>query len=158
MIYEDIMTADLRNHYIPVTVEGETLAENNNSAWIGLMQQEFASLKGVLFGESGQGGIFPEIKAALEKLDRGQDQLEDQISCMANTQIRDKAEIEARIAEVKTDLEKIGSIARGARDGLADHLKDVKERARFNWTRASLVIGWSLAAGSFLWQLAKVIP
>jgi hypothetical protein len=131
-LYTDIMAADLTRQHIPVEVE--TVPNDGDiKIWVTMMREEFAGLKSVLFGQDGHGGFLPDIKAGLEKLSKGQDLLEDQISSMVNTQLRDKAELEAKVQSVRSDLNSVGEIARSARHELENHCEDMVRRKKTRW-------------------------
>jgi hypothetical protein len=148
-----IMSADLTLEHIPIEVEEEKKMPDDTKQWLNMLRDEFSSLKGWLAGSEGQGGVLNDIKDDLVNLERGQRQIEDKLSSMVNTQIRDKAEADAKIAEVKADVNAVGNIAREAKAGLASHCEDYESKRRFRWELllgifgvlaglAVAVIGW----------------
>ena len=137
-----INSADLTRHHIPVEVEEERhIVGDDTKVWVNLMREEFAGMKAWLSGPDGQSGVLASIKDHLEKLEKGQRQIEDQLSCMASVQIRDKAELDAKIVGVKNDVDSVGNLARGARKAIDDHIEDSEELRRFHWEQALGISG-----------------
>jgi len=144
--YVALMAGDV-DKLVPIEVEEDGMPEDTKQ-WVNLLRDEFASFKGWLAGADGQGGLLNDIKADLVKLELGQRQIEDRISSMVTAQIRDRAETDAKIAEVKQDVNEIGSIARSARDGLGKHCEDMEAKRKFRWETLVGVAG--VVAGALI--------
>jgi len=140
---DDIMSADLSKHHIPLQTKEISVKEvDENATWLRLMREEFAGLKAWLSGPDGQhGGILREIKDDLEHLDAGQSQIEGQITTLVNVQIRDKAELDAKIMSVKNDVDSVGLIARDARETITDHVDEMKTMRNFKIEQTIAVLG-----------------
>ncbi len=139
----DILVADLGRHHIPITTEEVGLKEHeDNATWLRMMREEFAGLKAWLSGPDGQhGGILQEIKDDLAGLDTGQRQIEGQITTLVNVQIRDKAELDAKILSVKNDVDNVGVIARSANETISDHVDEMKSMKKFKIEQTVAVLG-----------------
>lgn len=128
-------------------IEGE-LEDGEDVASGGVMSNmvlsELAGLKAWLAGTDGQPGYLTGIKEDLAELTVGQHQIEEKISTIIRTQIEDRSDMEGRIEKVKLDLHNIGGIARGARDGLNAHMKDVKKKEEAKALRLDADKKWSV--------------
>jgi hypothetical protein len=151
------MSADLTRHYIPVEVEEiKEMAPTEANRITRLEMQfnefreKFSTFMGALRGDDGQGGLLPEIKQSLEELKVGQRQMEDQMSTMASTQIRDRADLEALINGNKNDINAVGEIARTNRENLKGHCEDMEDRRKFRIEMAAPYIALVVALAGVL--------
>jgi hypothetical protein len=121
-----IMSADLTRHHIPIDVEEFKEMSDETKQWVSILRDEFSGLKAWLTGPDGSGGVLDGIKEDLNMLERGQKQIEEQLSSIVNTQLRDRAEIEAKVDRVKHDVNNLGEKVRDNRDRIEGHCLDVE--------------------------------
>ena len=138
-----ILSETLSRDAIPIEVKEYTKVPENNEikTWVNLMREQFAALNGVLFGQEGQGGFLPDIKTDLSGLKTDIHQIDEQLSTLVGVQIRDKADLEAKIALNKNDIDSLGDVARGTREDLVEHCKSFESSRRFKWEQLFGILG-----------------
>lgn len=136
-----IMSANLTRQHIPVDVEEEERKVDDSRVWLTMMREEFLILKTELSGSDGKGGILGEIKDDVSKLEKVNHHIDEKLSTLITAQIRDKAELDSKIVNVKSDIDKVGNIARGARDIIDTHIEEAEELRRFRWEQLFGIVG-----------------
>ncbi len=153
--------------------------DRNSNTWPTILLGEFRELKGWLSGTDGRGGKIGSLETQISDVAIEVRHINDHLSTLTNTQIKDRAHSDARDSAIENEIEKtekrlstqiynVAEIGRGAHEKIDEHLKELeiakkaeakaeekkeekKERTVGQWlTIAGIIVAPFIGAGATL--------
>lgn len=174
-LHIDILSADLRNHSIPVTTKDEDVPEDVKQLRADIEKLErvanmnandISRLTGHLTGSDGKGGALDRLEKGQESLMSTMNGINDSIKGLMSLHVNDINQVSEKITENSHAIKEIKTLASGT-DGkidghLGEHNKKKSDMDNRRWARqwalikAIITVGLSSGATILLWFLFNI--